>query len=611
MIWAFQILRISSFYFRPPAFISDPTMLRKYSSFKYWARFRSNEDGAISMIAVAVIFIALGMGAVVVDAGAFLLARRELQNATDAAAFAAVQKFSANSAAAYQQAARDVITENGYDGAVMKSATLGVYTADESLTPAARFSSAGASTSNGNAIRVETEATAPVYFARVFGFGSTSTIKAVATAAQLSSVSFGAGTRLASIDSSNSAVLNSVLGQMLGTTLDLSAVDYNALLNTRLDALTLMQALATQANVQGVSYEDLLNASLTPKQVLTAAMTAIQNSPSKVSGSAANSVTALQQVTNAISSGSAVQIKRIVDAPDLYDRMLGSIKVSDGIETAVNLLDLLSASAKIVGANKLIDLGTSVSVPIVNTSVRTRLAIGEPMKQIIMGKKGTSIQTAQTRLGLEITLLSLSIPLLSTSVSLPVYVEAASGTATVASIPCNRNGTMATIDATTGVTSARVGTVSNASLANFSSSVTPGAASIASIGVSVPLVGTVNVATVQANGTASIAGSSSTLSYSQTDMNNRTVKSVSSSGSLLSNLGSNLTLTITVLNSGLLSPILNTLTSSLSTLTSRLLSALSVLDAPLNVVLSTLGIQLGTIDVVTTGASCGVPAIVS
>jgi len=586
-------------------------MGRKYSTFKYFERFRSSDKGAISILAVAVIFMAMGMGAIVVDAGAFLLARRELQNATDAAAFAAIQKFSIDASAAYQQAATDVLTDNGYAGSVLQSATLGIYTADESIAPAARFSSSGVTTSTGNAIQVHTEATAPTYFARIFGFGSASPIRATATAAQLSAVSFGAGTRLASIDSSNSAVLNSVLGQMLGTSLALSAVDYNALLNTRVDALTLLDALATQANVQGVTYESLLNLSLTPKQVLLAAISAIQNAPGKVAGDSSNSVAALQQISNALSGGTPTALNKIIDAPDLYDRTLGSLSISDSVETAVNLLDLVSAAAKIVGANRLIDLGTSITIPITNTSIRTRLAVGEPMKQIIMGKKGTSIQTAQTRLGLDVTLASLSIPLLSTTIGLPIYVEAASGTATIASIPCNRGGTMATIDAVSGVASARIGTVNDAALANFSASVTPGAATIAGIGVTVPLLGTINVASVQASGTASIPGGSGTLSFTQDDMNDRTVKSVSSSGSLLSNLGSNLSLTITVLNSGLLSPILNTLTSSLTALTGRLLSALSVLDAPLNAVLSTLGIQVGTIDVVTTGAKCGVPAIVS
>ncbi|HUD51492.1 TadE/TadG family type IV pilus assembly protein, partial [Parvibaculum sp.] len=53
--------------------------------------FRRDESAAVSLIAVATIFMVLAVATIVIDAGSILFARRTLQNATDAAALSAVQ----------------------------------------------------------------------------------------------------------------------------------------------------------------------------------------------------------------------------------------------------------------------------------------------------------------------------------------------------------------------------------------------------------------------------------------------------------------------------------------------------------------------------------------
>ena len=81
-------------------------------------------------------------------------------------------------------------------------------------------------------------------------------VKASAIASTTQLATFAIGSRLASL---NGGLLNSLLGGMLGTTLSLSVMDYNALLSAKIDAFDFLSALALRVNLTGVTCDSLLN----------------------------------------------------------------------------------------------------------------------------------------------------------------------------------------------------------------------------------------------------------------------------------------------------------------------------------------------------------------
>ncbi len=62
---------------------------------------------------------------------------------------------------------------------------------------------------------------------------------------------------------------------MLGSSVNLSLMDYEALVNVDVKLLGFMNALATELSLTGVTYNDVLNASMTAGDVFSAAATAL------------------------------------------------------------------------------------------------------------------------------------------------------------------------------------------------------------------------------------------------------------------------------------------------------------------------------------------------
>lgn len=517
-------------------------------------RFWRDTDGAISIVAAISLFFLLALAAIVIDIGSLYFQRRNLQAATDAAALAAVQN-PANAMAV----ATDVFSRNGYSDETL-TVTPGVYAADESLSAAARFTP---QSDSADAIRVSATRPQHTYLATLFGLGSSATLAATATAARLPTISFGAGTRLASLDN---GIANALLGQMLGSSINLSAIDYNALLTTNVDALTFLNNLAAIVNVSG-SYQQLAASNVSMGQIMEAMAQTLDTSGA-ASGDPANAALALQGLGTPTNVTTA-PLSQFVDLSPLAGRSIGGIGEINGTGAQFNVMSILSAGARTVAQGHLIDLGTSLG-----STITTHLTIGSPMAQIANGQVGSSIHTAQIRMSLTVNVLNL--------LTIPLYLEAASGQATVTALPCRPGGTLAEIDASSGLATLQFGSVSDAQLENFSIPVTPTAS---------PLVSGSPIS-IGATGPTS-------LSFSQADIDAGVIKSVSANTAIFASLSTNFRLNL----SGLLAALLGTLTSTATGLISQL-------DGPVNNLLTALGLQLGTMDVRVFGASCRTPTLV-
>jgi uncharacterized membrane protein len=555
-------------------------------------RFLRDDRGVASIVGVMLMILGLGFAIVVVDAGHLYLAKRRLQAAVDAAALAA-----AGDPASAGTLVAKMLGRNGYD----TSATIeqGAYTADPSLAVNDRFAS-GATPMN--AVRVTKTITSPEFFAGVLGMDSSADIAATATAARIPEVSFSAGTGLATL--SNGA-LNQMLGALLGANLSLTAVNYNGLAAENIDALTFLNQLATAQGLSAGTYSDLANTTVTMGNLIAAAEAAINIHPG---GSDTAALDALNVLAVQVPPGVSATLSQVVDVALWQKRQIGSIIQQDPGQITLNLLDLTTAMARIYGAGHLVTLNSAVTLPITGTGVTTKLVVGSPMASVGLSPVGTSIATSQVRLALVVTAANVNLGVASVNVSLPVYLQVASGQATAKAIPCINGGTMATISTQSQAVTAQIGSVTDSALGNFGSAPAVSPASVATVSVlGIPVA-------IQGSGALSVAaGPENDLNFTQADIAAGTVKTAAGSdaGQIFSTLAGNLTLT-TSFNGGALTSAINSLLNAtvLPLVKTTLASLLAALDPAVDTLLRGLGLRLGEIDVVTRGVSCGVPTLV-
>ncbi|MBX3445776.1 MAG: hypothetical protein KF765_03395 [Parvibaculaceae bacterium] len=542
-------------------------------------RFARDEGGVISVMGAMALMLALAVTMIVVDTGAVLSAKRAQQAATDAAALGAVRQLDSVQAAAEQI----LFVLNDFDSnAATATATPVYFVADPSRAPDQRYFALGETASDGtvvdaatvNAVRVRMRGESPTYFARLFGFGEMTEIETVAVAALTKHTSFSAGTRLASLDA---GIANQVLGGLLGTTLNLSLVDYNALAGTTIDALTFLDALAIRAGLEAGSdtYGDLLGTTVTAGQLLDAAVEVLNGETAEGNPSVAR--VALQSALAPVQNGS-VPVDGILGATPYSDRVIGSVQTIPGSTIPIGVLDLLTGTATLLGQGQAVGFGTNVNVGSL-ASVNGTIRVGAPMAHMAVGKVGDSVQTSQVDVQLTARI-QISIPLVvTTSIDLPIFVRAASGNAAVQGIPCTPGGTLVTLSGTTDTGLARVGVGENG----------PSAAITLTL-LFLPILN------VPISGNVPIASSGPTsVNFSESEFG--LPKQTASQVNVISNLGGALTI------GGATGQILSGLTSAIA-------SALTPLDQVLDAVLASVGVKLGSMDMIVHGAKCHAPVLV-
>jgi uncharacterized membrane protein len=520
--------------------------------------------------------LAVCCAALGVDIGTIAADRRKTQAATDLAAIVAASNLSNAT-----NAAKAAVTSNNYPASALVGVELGTYTTNSAVAAQSRFVTPA--TGTANAARVSLQTATPLYFSHFFTGSNNFTIKTTATATTTAIASFSIGSRLASL---NGGLLNSVLGSMLGTTLSLSVMDYNALLGARIDAFTFLSALATRVGLTGVTYDTLLNSNIKIGDVLAAALSAQQ--ATNGSGTATTALSTISQasapVTTKIAPG------KLIDAGP-YANLIVGVKPKDGV--SISLYDLLQATAGIANGTNQIATSVNLGLPGIASASLTATIGARPQGSgwIAVGTQGVSVHTAQTRVLLSIQLIGSGSASL---VNLPVYVEVASGTATLNKVSCgypNVNTSSVTLGVTPGIVDAWIGNVTVADLNNVATKPNPGPA---------PLVNLLGIPIVTAKAHAGMGNTTPvSVNFSYSDITLQTKKTVNTTNFTSSLTGSLLgDLNISVLGLGLAIPGLGGLVTSIIS------GATSSIDQLLAATLASLGVGIGQADVWVSGIRC-------
>ncbi len=556
------------------------------------ARFRAAREGSIAVMSTLSGACVVGCLALAVDVGSLHLERRQLQSVADLAAVAAAGNRS-NAAAA----AAEILAANGVTASIQVEQ--GAFTPDAALEPAARFSVGGAAP---NAVRVTLSKPGALYFARVIYGGSAPVIRVKATAAERNVAQFSIGSRLASL---NGGMLNEILGDLLGTNVSLSVMDYNGLVAADLDLLDFMHALAGEIGIAAGTYDSVLKADMTLGDVLNAA--------AEVAGGqgAAAAQMALNRLRPGVST-LALDGTKLLGLGEMGGLSIGerpSGLSGSNVLTKISALDLVRAAVNAAGPNNQAEISLTGGLSGV-ASAKIMVTIGEPPQGtswIEVGAEGAGVYTAQTRVRLVATLLPAKIVLTHVaSLEVPLALDIAAGRARLKTISCGADpATDARVELAVrpAIGGIHIGKPKN--LANWNSFRPP---DIEPADV-VSLLGVLKVgvgATALVSNTADIS-----QWFGTADIRDRVIKTVKTTTpltSLISSLFSGLTvkasaLGLEILVGGLLAPAEVAVRGLVSPLG-------AVLEPVLQSLLNALGVGLGEADMRVHGVRCGAPALV-
>ena len=560
--------------------------------------------------------LALTLAAFAIDEGSLYTERREAQALVDIAAITAAANIG-RAEAAVLATFRDnglpyVVVRDPHAGGPAAGSTYGAtptvaivrghYAPDPALPAGSRFQP---EVQPYNAVQVSLDKRGTLFFGSAVM--APPTISTTAVASTQAEAAFSVGSRLAKVDG---GILNALLGGLVGGSLSLSVMDYNALVSADVDALSFLDALALQLHLTGGTYGDVLQSKATVGQIATAL--------ASTSGIGQAGRLALQAIAAGSTIGTQIPLGHLIDLGPVA--RLGVGQRPAGLPVDASALGMLTAAATLANGSHQVEIDLGATVPGL-VAAKLTVAIGEPPQfspWLAVGETGTVVRTAQTRLRLLATVgnaaanLGGGIKLLS--VSLPLNVEVAHAEARLADISCpsgQPDSVRISIAARPGVASLRLAESDAAGFADFTRPQSFRDARIAEISLKLLLL-TLDLLDVKGSASVAITNTGpTTLTFDSADIaagRTRTVSTRNVTQSLAASLIGDLRLSVNALGLGL------DVTGLLSTVRPALIGVLDTVTEPVDTllynVLAALGVSIGEAEVRVTGATCGRAALV-
>ncbi len=400
---------------------------------------RRQRGAAALFVAIALIALMLSIG-FALDLGRIYVARAELQKLATATALSTVRVVSgcstANPASPEELAGyvSSSLTQNGLSEAQLADTVALALPGLQSANGMLRTLDTAAEAELADSVSVTLTRNLPPPIFPLLPTPDNALLRSTAYAAQGVVGRVSVGSELLALNSSDSVLLNSLLGGLLGSAVNLSVASYNNLLNANLTLLEIVQANATVATV-----EDLLNLD-----------TSLPGALGLVSQGLFATGEAVEVAAGTLLNGLA----------GLASPPVGSIRLGDylGVEPGteesvaqlpVNALDLLIGLAQLANegyaVNFVIPGLTSLSVPgITNINIDAKVKIGEPPQEAL-GRPGyrsdgtpiTQARSSQVQIVLDVAVSLVPVGTFSLlSLNLGLAVDAAPATADLTRITC-------------------------------------------------------------------------------------------------------------------------------------------------------------------------------
>ncbi len=529
---------------------------------------QADRSGNVSILVGTGMTMLIGASALAVDVGSIYFDQRRLQGIADAAALAA-----ASSQVDARAAALRAITAACDCEVRLTEMTPGTYTRDAAIDPDLRFTAGG---TNGNAVRVTVEQTHPLIFGRYLLDRETSTIRARSTASRVGYTAFSLGARPLGV---NGGLPNALLSGLAGSELNISAMDYAALVAADIDLLRFADALRTRIGANGASFGEVLATEVSVPQALDA-------------------------MADVAPGGAAAVLRRMASRAD-PNRIVPALQIDLGPRAANTTVDpvnpvnvdtfwLSRAFLELGSPEQQIDVGLSNALPGGSTT-ELSFIVGEPLVDSpllsITQAGDVVVRTAQSRLLLDTRLMT---PV--GRVHLPIFVELGSAQAQLSEIRCQRSvsgGGGVTLSVTPSPGTLAIGRITSGDFDDMTSELRFGPAQL----LTLPLV--------RVNGGSTVVLSdmqAQPVSFTRADISARRFKTVTSSGAaqgIATSLAQGLTLDAQVAGIGISGA------STQAIISTALSASAPALDTILQQATGVLGVHIGQADTRINILRCG------
>lgn len=340
---------------------------------------RSTQHGAVAVMAAIMMATLLMFLAIVVDTGRLFLERRSLQKNADLAALETALLYCRDQTMdddGRRAVAVDALSASrndfrGSDGDI--AVALGRVTAvSDGAGGAKRQFTADAT---GKAVQVTLTRTISASLFQQLWPNSPGTINlsrsSVAQACE-PTAQLTLRSNLLTVDSSQSALLNGLLGGLLGTSLNLGVADWQSLVDTNINLLSYFDALATELNLDVGDYDNVLASEVSVGDLLDVAADVMQ------AGGETAAVAALDLISQAIPAGTP-----LVALGDILQVQTGTEEA--GLDTNLQLMQLVQGTIQLANTESAIDATIPVNLGIVSATLRVKVteppqysAVGNP-----------------------------------------------------------------------------------------------------------------------------------------------------------------------------------------------------------------------------------------
>lgn len=374
---------------------------------KLSSRSRSAPQRGSILVNAAIVLSLLTILLIGTELGYQFYIKREFQKAADLAALAGAQNLTGNNCAPATAAA----IANANDGTGRNlpvgfslaggDVACGTWAANATASPD-RFTAGGTSM---NAVRVQlTRDVTPVI---AFSIGAQSiSVQAVAARA-LPRAALNIRSTLLTVDSTQSPLLNSVMGGLLGGSINLSAVSWDGLAKSNVNLLSYLDALAVRLNLAAGQYDTVLNTQTTATQLLGAAVDALNKD-----GSVAGSITVLNELIRVAANvpSTTLKLSQIVAAQTGTQAAALNLNLQ-ALELAQSIVQLANSSSAVASTTALTIPGiatANVAVKVIEPAQISAIGNPELAKADPTGPNKIHVQTAQVR-----SVVSVNLPVLS------------------------------------------------------------------------------------------------------------------------------------------------------------------------------------------------------
>jgi uncharacterized membrane protein len=395
---------------------------------------RQRQRGAIGLLGVVTLLLAVLFAALVVDSGRLWMQKRHLQTVADIASIQAARQLGCGVVLAnVVQAAQSAAVANGYTGNLANSPNIVDIVNVSTVGGIRQFTTGGT-----GAVRVYATREVPASLVAGGLLGGTVVLNAQAVSrADPAIAAFSAGSFAASIDTEDSVLLNGVFGDILGSSVDLDLMSYEGIAAAD---ITLNDLLQASGQVGGL--DSLLNTSMSLGSMFSLFATAMSNS-----GTAnAAAIAGMQEFASAAVGGTNLTLADVLSVATPDEEAAGKV--------GLNALSLITTTALIANGSNALSVPLSVSVPAI-TSITGQINVIEPPQMAIGpaasdgGTICTTVSTAQVEAEVDVVI---TIPLLA-KIDMSLQAQVAQGSAGLGTISNDDGQTSVTIQASPGIAS--------------------------------------------------------------------------------------------------------------------------------------------------------------